>query len=201
VGGYAGEELAGEFVVAAAFGAPDALDGIGLRRPTRQVRCMEHDDQPNDQPRGVGWIVVQAGLFVFFVAALLSGETFDDFDGLIYLRSAGLLLALFGSFVSIWSVMQFGSALSPFPKPVEGATLIESGPYRFVRHPMYSGIILFTLGCGLAYANLAAALAGPMFFIFFLAKTGREEEMLVESVPGYGRYRSHVVWRLIPRIV
>lgn len=154
-----------------------------------------------DQPLGVGWVVVQAIMFVFFVVALIAGEPMTDFTGLIYLRSTGLLLALVGSGVSLWSVLEHRFRVSPFPRPVEGALLIESGPYRFVRHPMYSGIIAFTIGAGLAYANLAAAITGIMFFIFFMAKTGREEEMLVASVPGYRDYRSAVPWRLIPKVV
>ncbi len=152
-------------------------------------------------PRGVWWVAVQGAIFGYFFAALLIGETVDEFSGLVYLRSAGLLIALFGSGVSIWSVILHGSRLSPFPKPVDGAKLIDIGPYRFVRHPMYSGIIAFTFGCGLAYANVAAALAGLMFIIFFIAKTGREEEMLADVVPGYRKYRSLVVWRLIPRVI
>jgi protein-S-isoprenylcysteine O-methyltransferase Ste14 len=151
--------------------------------------------------RGVWWVAVQGVIFGYFFAALLVGETVDEFSGLVYLRSAGLLIALFGSGVSIWSVILHGSRLSPFPKPVDGASLIDAGPYRFVRHPMYSGIIAFTFGCGLAYANIAASLAALMFLIFFIAKTGREEEMLVDVVPGYRKYRSSVVWRLIPRVI
>jgi protein-S-isoprenylcysteine O-methyltransferase Ste14 len=161
----------------------------------------EKTKEPLPHPRGTSWIVVQAVIFAFFIAALVMGERMDHFDGLIYLRSTGLLLALFGSFVSIWAVLQFGSQLTPFPKPVEGATLIDSGPYRFVRHPMYTGIIAFTLGCGLAYATVAAAMAGPIFLIFFAAKTTHEEEMLVEAVPGYRAYRSAVHWRLIPKVI
>lgn len=151
--------------------------------------------------RGAWWVVVQGLIFGYFFAALFIGETVADFGGLVYLRSAGLLIALFGSGVSVWAVVLHGPRLSPFPKPVDGATLIDTGPYRFVRHPMYSGIIAFTLGCGIAYGNIAATLAAPVFIIFFNAKTSREEEMLVDVVPGYRKYRSMVVWRLIPRVV
>ena len=162
---------------------------------------MRHEPSAPSESKGTIWVVVQGALFAFFLAALILGERMDDFGGLVYLRSAGLLLALFGSFVSIWAFRSFGSKVSPFPRPLEGATLIERGPYRFVRHPMYSGIIAFTFGAGLAYASTAAMLTGPLFFVFFLAKTGREEEMLVESVSGYRAYRSRVHWRLIPWII
>jgi len=146
-------------------------------------------------------VVVQVILFVFFFVALIAGETIAEFAGLIYVRSTGLLLALVGSGISLWSALEHRFRVSPFPRPIAGARLIESGPYRFVRHPMYSGIIAFTVGAGLAYANLAAAITGIMFFVFFMAKTGREEEMLLVAVPGYRGYRSAVPWRLIPRVI
>lgn len=147
------------------------------------------------------WLVVQGVLFAFFLVAIVAGETVDDFDGLVYIQSAGLLLGLFGGFVSGWSIFQHGSGVSPFPKPVEGALLVDTGPYRYVRHPMYSGIIAFTLGTGIAFANPAAALVAPAFLVFFMVKSQHEEEMLVASVPGYRQYRSDVHWRLIPRML
>ncbi len=167
-----------------------------------QSESTSSESRPSESTsRGAWWVVVQGVIFGYFFAALLLGETVGEFSGLVYLQSAGLLVALFGSGVSIWSVVLHGSRLSPFPKPVDGARLIDIGPYRFVRHPMYSGIIAFTFGCSLAYANVAAALATPIFIVFFMAKTGREEEMLVDVVPGYRKYRSSVMWRLIPRVV
>lgn len=146
-------------------------------------------------------MVVQSALFIFFVVALFTGETIDDFEGLVYIQSAGLLLALFGAFVSGWSFLQHRSGVSPFPRPVEGAVLVDTGPYRYVRHPMYSGIIAFTLGAGVAFAVPAAALVSPAFVLFFMVKSGHEEEMLAASVPGYREYRSDVHWRLIPRVL
>ena len=154
-----------------------------------------------DAPLGVGWVIVQGVLFVFFVIAMIGGERLDPFTGVVYVQSAGLLLALFGSIVSIWSVLQHGSRLSPFPKPVEGAVVIESGPYRFVRHPMYSGIIAFVLGASVAYMVPAAMLAAPAFLVFFMAKTGHEEQLMIDELPEYRRYRSEVPWRLIPKVM
>jgi protein-S-isoprenylcysteine O-methyltransferase Ste14 len=164
-------------------------------------RPEEPSDDDPPRSRGVWWVAVQGGLFLFFIAALLSGDTVDDFEGLVYIQSAGLLAALFGAFVSGWSIFQHRSGVSPFPKPVEGAVLVDTGPYRFVRHPMYSGIIAFTLGSGIAFGNIAAALVAPAFLVFFIVKSGHEEEMLVDDVPGYRQYRSDVHWLLIPRVL
>jgi protein-S-isoprenylcysteine O-methyltransferase Ste14 len=150
---------------------------------------------------GVGWVIAQGALFIFFLMALLSGESVGDVPGLILAQVMGLVLAVAGAALSVWSLTQHGWSVSPFPRPVDGARLVSSGPYRFVRHPMYSGIVLFTLGVGLAYANPAVLLASFTFLVFFMAKTGHEEDMLVEGVPGYRTYRSNVPWRLIPFVM
>jgi protein-S-isoprenylcysteine O-methyltransferase Ste14 len=133
--------------------------------------------------------------------ALFSGDTVSGVPGLIVAQVIGLIVALAGALLSVWSLMQHGWRVSPFPRPVDGAQLVESGPYRYVRHPMYSGIVLFTLGVGLAYANPVVLLTSFTFLVFFMAKTGREEEMLVATVPGYRGYRSDVAWRLIPFVM
>jgi protein-S-isoprenylcysteine O-methyltransferase Ste14 len=66
---------------------------------------------------------------------------------------------------------------------------------------MYTGIVIFTLGVGLAYANPVALLSSVTFLVFFMAKTGREEEMLMEKVDGYRSYRTDVPWRIIPFVM
>jgi len=150
---------------------------------------------------GVGWVIVQGIIFVFFVIAMIAGDRVARFTGMVYVQSAGLLLALAGSAISIWSVVQHGRNLSPFPKPVEGAVVLEGGPYRFVRHPMYSGIIVFVLGSSIAYMVPAAMLAAPAFLVFFMAKTSHEEALLIEELPEYRKYRTAVPWRLIPKVM
>lgn len=170
---------------------------------TEVVRSMpdnlSHSD--SDMSLGVGWVIAQGALFVFFFMALISGDTVSGVPGLILAQVMGLILALAGALLSMWSLMQHGWRVSPFPRPVDGAQLVEGGPYRYVRHPMYSGIVLFTLGVGLAYANPVVLLTSFTFLVFFMAKTGREEEMLVATVSGYRGYRSDVPWRLIPFVM
>jgi len=160
---------------------------------------LSHSD--SDMSLGVGWVIAQGALFAFFFMALFSGDTVSGVPGLVVVQVIGLVVAIAGALLSMWSLMQHGWRVSPFPRPVDGAQLVESGPYRYVRHPMYSGIVLFTLGVGLAYANPVVLLTSFTFLVFFMAKTGREEEMLVATVPDYRGYRSDVAWRLIPFVM
>lgn len=155
----------------------------------------------SERKRGVGWVAAQGLLFVFFLTAIFFGEPVGEIPGLIFSQIIGLIVGVAGAAVSVWAFIQHGRSISPFPKPRDGAHLIDTGPYQYVRHPMYSGIILFTLGAGLAYANPVAVLSSVTFLVFFMAKTGREEEMLVDTVEGYRAYRSRVPWSLIPFFV
>lgn len=143
----------------------------------------------------------QALMFGLFVASLIWGDSVDDVPGLVVIQIVGLVLAFIGAAMSGWAAVHHGARLTPFPKPTDGMPLIDAGPYRFVRHPMYTGIIAFVFGVGLAYANLPTVLTGFLFVVFFMAKTGEEEDMLVRDVPGYREYRSSVPWRLIPYVM
>jgi protein-S-isoprenylcysteine O-methyltransferase Ste14 len=163
----------------------------------------EYDSYPEGDPppsngRGGWWVAGQALLFVLFVVSVLGSGPVPDVPGIDVARIVGVVVALGGVAVLVWSFTYHGSRLTPFPRPIEGQELIEGGPYRYVRHPMYFGIILFTLGVGLAYANPVTILSSVAFTVFFMAKTGHEEQMLVRDVPGYRQYRAAVPWRLIP---
>lgn len=157
-------------------------------------------DRPH-RGRGGWWVAGQVVLFALFIASVVFGDPIDDAPGLVFAQIIGVLVALLGVGISVWAFRFHGPDLTPFPKPIEGMDLIDGGPYRYVRHPMYSGIIAFTLGVGLAYANPVTMLSSVAFTVFFMAKSGHEEDMLVDQVPGYRAYRSAVSWRLIPFVM
>ena len=151
--------------------------------------------------RGGWWVLGQVLLFALFVTSLFAAPSAAEVPGLVFAQIVGVLLAVGGAVLSVWAYRYHGDRLTPFPRPHDDMPLIEGGPYRYVRHPMYSGIIAFTLGVGLAYANPVTMLSSLAFAVFFMAKSGHEEDMLLETVPGYRQYRSAVPWRLIPFVM
>ena len=161
----------------------------------------QSDSDTSNQGRGGWWVAGQVLLFALFIASVVFGDSIADAPGLVFAQIIGVLVALFGAGISVWAFRFHGPDLTPFPKPSDGMDLIEDGPYRYVRHPMYSGIIAFTLGVGLAYANPVTMLSSVAFTVFFMAKSGHEEDMLIDQVPGYRAYRSAVPWRLIPFVM
>jgi protein-S-isoprenylcysteine O-methyltransferase Ste14 len=81
-----------------------------------------------------------------------------------------------------------------------GHQVVHSGPYRFVRHPMYVGLILMYLSVALILgSNWALALAGIMAVIL-IVRTALEDRILQRELPGYREFTAVTRWRLLPGI-
>ncbi len=109
--------------------------------------------------------------------------------------AAALGLALAGA-----GIRHLGASLTPFPAPAEGAELREGGVYALVRHPIYGGGVLVSLGWSLWTSPWALV---PTFLlgILFEGKRRREEHWLLDRYPGYGAYRARVPRRFIPYVI
>jgi protein-S-isoprenylcysteine O-methyltransferase Ste14 len=89
-------------------------------------------------------------------------------------------------------MLALGRNLTPFPKPIQGGKLVMHGPYRFVRHPIYAGLIFSTLGWALVRANLLGLALVMLLLLFFDLKSRREERWLREAYPEYEAYQQRV---------
>jgi protein-S-isoprenylcysteine O-methyltransferase Ste14 len=79
-------------------------------------------------------------------------------------------------------------------------TVIASGPYRFVRHPMYGGLILWHASVALILGSMwTLALAG-VITILFLWRTALEDQTLRQELPGYEEYTTVTRYRVMPGI-
>lgn len=116
------------------------------------------------------------------------------------LRLLGVLLALAGAAGFVWAGRTLGSSLTPFPRPRTDGVLVESGPYRLVRHPIYSAGLLFFLGYGLLTSVPATASTLALGLLWHL-KARVEERHLSERFPAYADYRRRVRRRLIPYLL
>lgn len=104
-----------------------------------------------------------------------------------------------GGLLAVRGVVDLREALTPLPHPRDGATLIESGVYARVRHPIYGGLIVASTGWSLVMASAPAIAATAVLAAFFILKSAREEAWLLRFYPGYAAYRARTR-RFIPWI-
>ncbi len=151
--------------------------------------------------RGEWYVVVQAilAVLVMFGPRTCDGWTTWGHPYAEIAALAGVALFLICGLLFAAGIVKLGPNLTPVPFPKAEATLIETGPYGFVRHPMYSGAVLMALGWALwAHGWLTIGYA-VVLFLFFDVKSRREERWLIEKFAGYASYQRHVR-KLIPYV-
>ena len=148
--------------------------------------------------RGEGWFLLQ---LLLFGAIAVSGAAGPAWGGWPRQAAIGLgaVLVGCGGVLSLRGVFDLRESLTPFPRPLLGARLVESGSYRLVRHPIYGGLILGATGWGLFTASPLALLGALVLTAFFDLKSRREEIWLSDQFEDYGAYRSRTR-RLLPWI-
>lgn len=81
-----------------------------------------------------------------------------------------------------------------------GQTVVSTGPYSHVRHPMYVGAFLYFLGTALFLGSWYGVLFGPLFAGMLAARAVLEERLLREQLKGYDAYMARVKYRFIPHV-
>jgi protein-S-isoprenylcysteine O-methyltransferase Ste14 len=101
----------------------------------------------------------------------------------------GLVVALLGAVVAVWARIALGRNWSATVTITERHELVRRGPYRFVRHPIYSGLLLMVLGTAIAQGQLRGPIALGLVFTGFLLKSRTEDRFMLEQFgPEYVQY-------------
>lgn len=148
------------------------------------------------------------------IALLFSGTCLLAFHGLEHgwlairfvpdtdsYRLTGLGITIIGAFFAIWARFSLGTNWSGRITLKEDHTLIATGPYAFVRHPIYSGMLLAFSGTAVFEGTLRGLLGVILILATYILKIRREEMLMTQRFPeDYPAYRRRVK-ALIPGLL
>jgi protein-S-isoprenylcysteine O-methyltransferase Ste14 len=138
-----------------------------------------------------------AGQFFFAVLLLRSPGFLDGIIGFI----VGPATLFTGAGIALKALFDLGrKQLSIWPAPVPGGQLKTAGLYNVVRHPLYAGVLLSTLGYASATGSPERVALAVAFAFFLAKKIDIEEDYLCDTYPDYSSYQEDVPFKLIPRI-
>lgn len=126
--------------------------------------------------RRIGWLWVTAQFILLAVLLFLPWQAHA-----LPLLSTGGLIALAGGLLALSVSRTLGEAFTATPVPRAGAHLSRSGPYRYLRHPMYVGVLLIILGLLIAAGSPLGWLWGAVLVIFFWLKSRWEDARLHDA--------------------
>ena len=114
-----------------------------------------------------------------------------------YAVIAGNILIVLG-----WTIILFVFRENTFTSAtievVADQRVVSTGPYAVVRHPMYSGSLLYFLGIPIALGSWWGLLVGILMMPVFVLRLFDEEKLLARNLPGYSEYMDRVKYRLVP---
>ncbi|GAC1310112.1 MAG: isoprenylcysteine carboxylmethyltransferase family protein [Mucilaginibacter sp.] len=112
-------------------------------------------------------------------------------------RYAALTLALAGVTEGLVALYLLRKHITPFPSPLPEAVLVNHGLYKYIRHPIYGGIIAFTVGYAFYSQSLSRMVTAFGLVILFYFKSMYEERQLQQKFPGYQAYKKDT-YRFLP---
>src|SRR4029077_13226753 len=114
---------------------------------------------------------------------------------------AAAVLCVIGLAFAVWARVTLGRNWSGVVTLKEGHELVERGPYRFVRHPIYTGILTMFFATALARGHLSGFVGTLLIFASFWIKLRNEEKLMLQQFPErYADYRRRAK-RIIPFVL
>ena len=167
-----------------------------FKAPKLLARRLDAKEKQGDQKL----VVAMSGLmFVagFVVAGLDYRFSWSRMPMAVTVASSVLFLVVYGLYAE---VLRENAYLSRTVKVEEGQTVISTGLYGIVRHPMYAATILLFIMMPLVLGSWYAAIIFLAYPVLIVIRLSGEEKLLLKELPGYGQYREKVKYRIIPFI-
>jgi protein-S-isoprenylcysteine O-methyltransferase Ste14 len=144
-----------------------------------------HSMKTSSSQRGWWWVLGQAAFLGAVLALGLAPRRHQIFPGDIL--TGGSLMAV-GGLCAVAGLLALKGMLTPFPEPRAHGQLVQHGIYSLMRHPLYTSLIVTSLGWALFRQSTPALIVILPLAVFFDAKARREEHHLRARFPEYGDY-------------
>jgi protein-S-isoprenylcysteine O-methyltransferase Ste14 len=129
------------------------------------------------------FIAIQA-MLILLVVFIDSGNTIVS----VFERTASYFLILIGFIGLIMSGVNLGKSLTALPIPKEKAELQVDGLYKYVRHPMYTSVLMICFGISGINGSFLKTIFCVLLVILFIFKAKYEEKLLAKKFKGYSDY-------------
>ena len=139
-----------------------------------------------------------AGLIAYLVNPSVMRWAFLPLPGKV--RALGVAAGIGGGLLMTWALRSLGRNLTDTVVTRENHTLVQTGPYRWVRHPFYDAVALLILSAVLIASNAFLLLTGAAALTLIWIRTKREEELLLARFEN--QYRAYMIrtGRFLPRL-
>jgi len=158
-----------------------------------------------ERQNGLLRVLLLAALIVVIIL-LKRGTALSEYAGEVLWRQTlavriiADLITLIGLITMLWARVVLGGNWSANVTFKENHELIERGPYAFVRHPIYSGLLLMSIGTAIMYGRVGGFIVFIIFFMSLWLKSHQEERLLTRHFPdAYPDYKARVK-ALIPYV-
>jgi protein-S-isoprenylcysteine O-methyltransferase Ste14 len=129
--------------------------------------------------------------------ALRVGELRADW---LAVRVLGLVIGVGGAAVLVWASVLLGRFFIHEAAIIRDHALVTCGPYRFIRHPVYSGYLALLLGSGMAALNVWCLLLWPISLLGILIQAGSEDQLLATKFGQDFEWYARRTRQLVPRL-
>jgi protein-S-isoprenylcysteine O-methyltransferase Ste14 len=185
-------------------GALSLAIGLGLAKTDPELlrARMTSPFGGGQRPKDLAVIVAMSLGFVAWLALMgLDAQRFMWTTVPLGAQILGAVLIGLGMWL-VWGTFRANPYATPQVKVQEdrGQRVISDGPYRYIRHPMYAGALLYVLGAPLVLGSLWGLLGGALLTVGMGVRAVFEEEVLKTGLPGYDAYMKQVPWRIVPGV-
>jgi protein-S-isoprenylcysteine O-methyltransferase Ste14 len=167
-----------------------------LKNPALLERRMRMREKESAQRK-----IITLSYIYFLLAFILPGLDlrfgWSNVPAWVSILADGFVLI--GYLIFVW-VLTVNSYLSRTVEVDAGQTVVSTGPYGLVRHPMYFGVTIMYLASPLALGSYWALIPASLVIPLLAARLRNEEQVLLRDLPGYEAYRQKVKYRLLPGV-